>query len=78
METRILADKPNYTGRDDMKWVDDWHVEEVVQTAIPWCTTHDQRANKDFYGEWSCWAETTDIRCVISLGGSDHRWWKDA
>ena len=59
--------------------------------AIPWCTTHHQNANiitwsvkeaKHIIGGCNtvrysdeCYEDTT--RCVVSLGGPDHKWWKD-
>ncbi len=49
------------------------------QTAIPWCTTHDDIASWDALNE-RCWAygrTTTEGACVISTGGPDHKWWMD-
>ena len=63
------------------------------QQAIPWCTTHDEKLpngpelEKDeprcwfdyFYGVKDSDGNRIDpLMCVISTGGPDHKWWKDA
>ena len=47
------------------------------QTAIPWCTTHDQKADDVVcvIGSGDC--GYVRLPCVISTGGPDHKWWKD-
>lgn len=46
------------------------------QTPIPWCTKHNQKASKNRDGEWTCWHWRAK-NCEWSLGGPDHKWWKD-
>lgn len=46
------------------------------QTAIPWCTTHNQPPV--FYDELAGAICHPDSRnCNVSKGGPDHKWWKD-
>ncbi len=51
------------------------------QVAIPWCTAHNDMASWDALDE-QCWARSHqgpgEGECVISMGGPDHKWWKDA
>ena len=50
------------------------------QTAIPWCTTHDEGAVAD--GFIVCrvgvvLGELAQTNCLISTGGPNHKWWRD-
>ena len=49
------------------------------QEAIPWCTTHDNIAGTTEKGckGFTRWNATSGYDCVISTGGSDHKWWVD-
>ena len=53
---------------------------EWIQTAIPWCITHDEGAIAEGFvvcrvGIVLEAAVKTD--CQISMGGHDHKWWVD-
>ena len=50
------------------------HKTIVDQKAIPWCTTHDGTMIPD---EPSCDVRFDEKPCVLSTGGSDHKWWVD-
>ena len=51
---------------------------QVRLTAIPWCTTHDQKWESVPAIMEGCWAGSQLKPCIDkSLGGPDHKWWKD-
>ncbi len=71
-ETRTLW-KPIHDGRTAT-------LTDITQQPIPWCTTHDDIAAKsgDRCRGFSYYGTKWDINeCVISSGGTDHKWWKD-
>ena len=51
----------------------------IEQTAIPWCVTHDSNINGPV--DYCAWSESQypidKLDCAISLGGPDHKWWRD-
>ena len=73
MEIRTLFDAQNEVA------------EAYVQTAIPWCTTHDskQLGFNPKLCEFAAWYsnqrdhQIDDQHCEISQGGPDHKWWED-
>ena len=70
LEIRLVRDVPS----DQMMQL------QWIQTAIPWCTTHDAQQSGDQPYCKDARAPDTDAeihKCTFSTGGSDHKWWKD-
>ena len=73
-ETRILF---IHSGEGFDEW------DEITQTAIPRCTAHNMGGLIDdrcVAGQMRIDDPTSDepAGCVISRGGPDHKWWRDA
>ena len=52
----------------------------VDQEAIPWCTTHDMSIyliDGVCFAGWMLINRGEVAPCEISMGGPDHKWWKD-
>ena len=50
----------------------------IDQEAIPWCTTHNAKGIRpDLVCDLAQFAEFPVTDCNISMGGPDHKWWKD-
>ena len=71
-------------GGIDSTCLGDGSREEVNREPIPWCTTHDREAveyehTEGMYDEcWlAIWTSHNKGVCRISVGGPDHKWWKD-
>ena len=48
------------------------------QEPIPWCTTHDRMMDDELARQRWCYEAGSDEQpCVVSMGGPDHKWWKD-
>ncbi len=58
--------------------------QEIRREPIPWCTTHNNQLHGKLgedaiEGLWQIWClfNDSDMPCVVSTGGPDHKWWRD-
>ena len=55
----------------------DGDMKPIKQTAIPWCITHNQSAERRTDGVWLNECPGDAVECKISTGGPRHKCWED-